>query len=106
VVVLGVALRVSAPEWCVLVLAIALVLTAEALNTSIESAIVYVSSRVPRARRTPKDVAAGAVLIAALARSSSGCWCRPHLGGSAHSHSPVSILMMRKIDDRAVHAPN
>jgi diacylglycerol kinase len=52
VVVLGVALRVSAPEWCALVLAIALVLTAEALNTSIESAIDVVSSRVPRARRT------------------------------------------------------
>jgi len=66
VVVLGVALRVSAPEWCALVLAIALVLTAEALNTSIESAIDVVSPEFHELAGRAKDVAAGAVLIAAL----------------------------------------
>ena len=66
VVVLGVALRVSAPEWCALVLAMALVLTAEALNTSIESAIDLVSPQFHELAGRAKDVAAGAVLIAAL----------------------------------------
>ena len=66
VVVLGVALRVSAPEWCALVLAIALVLTAEALNTSIESTIDLVSPEFHELAGRAKDVAAGAVLIAAL----------------------------------------
>lgn len=66
VVVLGVALRVSAPEWCALVLAIALVLTAEALNTSIESATDLVSPEFHELAGRAKDVAAGAVLIAAL----------------------------------------
>ena len=66
VVVLGVALRVSAPEWCALVLAMALVLTAEALNTSIESTIDLVSPEFHVLAGRAKDVAAGAVLIAAL----------------------------------------
>jgi diacylglycerol kinase len=66
VVVLGVALRVSAPEWCALVLAMALVLTAEALNTSIESTIDLVSPEFHELAGRAKDVAAGAVLIAAL----------------------------------------
>lgn len=66
VVVLGVALRVSAPEWCALVLAIALVLTAETLNTSIESTIDLVSPEFHELAGRAKDVAAGAVLIAAL----------------------------------------
>jgi len=66
VVVLGVALRVSAPEWCALVLAMVLVLTAEALNTSIESTIDLVSPEFHELAGRAKDVAAGAVLIAAL----------------------------------------
>jgi diacylglycerol kinase len=66
VVVLGVALRVSVPEWCALVLAMALVLTAEALNTSIESTIDLVAPEFHELAGRAKDVAAGAVLIAAL----------------------------------------
>ena len=65
-VVLGVALRVSAPEWCALVLAIALVLTAEALNTSIEAVVDLVSPEFHQVAGRAKDVGAGAVLIAAL----------------------------------------
>ena len=66
VVVLGVLLRVSAPEWCALVLAMALVLTAEALNTSIESIVDLASPEFHVLAGRAKDVAAGAVLIAAL----------------------------------------
>ena len=39
VVALGLALQVSTPEWCALVLAMTLVLTAEAMNTAIESVV-------------------------------------------------------------------
>ena len=66
VVVLGVLLRVSAPEWCALVLAMALVLTAEALNTSIELIVDLASPEFHVLAGRAKDVAAGAVLIAAL----------------------------------------
>ena len=66
VVVLGVLLRVSAPEWCALVLAMALVLTAEALNTSIELIVDLASPEFHVLAGRAKDVAAGAVLIAAF----------------------------------------
>ena len=57
----------TARDWAVLVLAIAMVFTAEFINTSIE-AVVYLASPVhhPLAK-VGKDVGAGAVLVAAVA---------------------------------------
>jgi diacylglycerol kinase len=65
-------LRLSAGEWCLLVLAIGLVLMAELVNTAIESL-----ARGPGARRHPRlrdalDMASGAVLVAALAAALVG----------------------------------
>jgi diacylglycerol kinase len=66
VVIAGAALRVSAGEWCLLVLAIGLVLMAEVFNTAIESL-----ARGPGARWHPRlrdalDMASGGVLLAAI----------------------------------------
>ena len=52
-------------EWCAIVLAMMAVWTAEALNTAIELAIDLASPDVHPLAGRVKDVAAGAVLIAA-----------------------------------------
>jgi len=67
VVVLGFALNVNNTEWCFLITAIALVFISEMLNTAIEFLTDIVSPHYnPKAKKV-KDVAAGAVLISAIA---------------------------------------
>jgi diacylglycerol kinase len=66
VVAAGAWFRVQAWEWCLLVLAIGLVLMAEIFNTGIESL-----ARGPGSRRHPRlrdalDMASAAVLVAAM----------------------------------------
>lgn len=59
-------LQFSLLKWTVLLLAIGLVVTAEALNSALEALVDLIQpERHPLAARS-KDVAAGAVLIAAL----------------------------------------
>ena len=66
VVLMGLTLKVSLIEWSLLTLTIALVLTAEAINTAIENLVDMVSpERKPQAGLI-KDISAGAVLISAL----------------------------------------
>jgi len=65
-------LHITALEWAVLVLAIALVLALEALNTAIELAVTLASpDRHPQAKAA-KDVSAAMVLIAAFAAAAVG----------------------------------
>jgi diacylglycerol kinase (ATP) len=65
-VVLGAIVRLSAVEWALVALAIALVFSAEALNTGLESlADVAVPERHPLVAAA-KDLGAAAVLLAAL----------------------------------------
>ncbi len=65
-IALGFFLGLSRMEWCVIVLAIALVWITEAVNTAIE----FLADEVTRERREgigrAKDVGAGAVLLAAI----------------------------------------
>lgn len=63
--VMGVWLRLSATEWCLIVLAVTLVWMAEALNTAVEFLADVVSPEFHPLVKCAKDVAAGAVLIAA-----------------------------------------
>ncbi len=67
VVALGALLHLNASRWAALVGAIALVLVAEALNTALEFAVDLASPEWHALARDAKDVAAGAVLLAALA---------------------------------------
>jgi diacylglycerol kinase (ATP) len=65
-VVAGFVFGISRGEWIAVILAIGLVLTAEAFNTAIESVVDLASpGQHPLAGRA-KDVAAGAVLLAAV----------------------------------------
>ena len=59
--------RLPARDWAVIVLAIALVWTAEFLNTALEAVVDLASPEHHQLARVGKDVGAAAVLIAALA---------------------------------------
>jgi diacylglycerol kinase (ATP) len=68
----GVLLRLSWPEWCWIVLAIVSVWTAEALNTAFEFLTDVASPGFHPVAGQAKDVAAGAVLLAAVGASVIG----------------------------------
>jgi diacylglycerol kinase (ATP) len=79
-VALAVALRVERWEWTALLLTITLVLAAEGANTAVEAAVdLATSARHPLAK-VAKDVAAGTVLLCAIASVVVGCLIfLPHL---------------------------
>lgn len=65
VCIAGVVLRISAADWRWLVIAIALVWFAEAMNTAFEYLCDVVSPEFHSSVKKAKDIAAGAVLICA-----------------------------------------
>lgn len=65
-------LRVSAADWCWIILAISIVWTAEALNTAFEFLADAASPEFHPLVRDAKDVAAGAVLLTAIAAAVIG----------------------------------
>src|SRR5438552_272191 len=71
-IVLGVLFKLSGDEWCWIVLAIAIVWTAEALNTAFEFLADAASPNFHPIVKDAKDVAAGAVLITAIAAAVIG----------------------------------
>jgi diacylglycerol kinase (ATP) len=68
----GLWFHVSLADWCWIVLAISIVWTAEALNTAFEFLADAASPEFHPLVRDAKDVAAGAVLITALAAAIIG----------------------------------
>lgn len=64
---IGLWLRLSARDWAVIILTIAMVFTAEFINTAIEAAVDLASPGKHPLAKVGKDVGAAAVLIAALA---------------------------------------
>jgi diacylglycerol kinase len=82
VIAAGFFCHLSGSEWCWIVLAASTVWTAEALNTAFEFLADATSPNFHPVVRDAKDVAAGAVLITAIASSVIGAiifW--PHLEG-------------------------
>lgn len=65
-------LGLSRGDWCWIILAIALVWIAEAFNTAIECVADAISKEFHPLVRDAKDIAAGAVLIAAIASAVIG----------------------------------
>ena len=72
VVVAGIVLRVSPVEWGVLVICIGMVLSAEAFNSAIERVANYLTTERDDRIRDIKDLAAGAVLLCAIAAAIVG----------------------------------
>ena len=69
---IGVWLGLSAAEWAVLALTIALVLILEGLNTALELTVDLASPERHPYAKAAKDVSAGMVLVAALASLAVG----------------------------------
>lgn len=68
----GLVARLNAVEWAVLALTIALVVMAEGLNTGIELAVSLASPELRPEAKAAKDIAAGMVLLAAIAAVAVG----------------------------------
>jgi diacylglycerol kinase (ATP) len=68
----GLYLRLARADWCWMILAMSIVWTAEALNTAFEFLADAVSPEFHPLVRDAKDVAAGAVLITAVAAAGIG----------------------------------
>jgi diacylglycerol kinase len=65
VIALGLWLRLPPRDWAVIILSVALVWTAEFLNTALEAVVDLASPEQHELARVGKDVGAAAVLIAA-----------------------------------------
>lgn len=72
VVVAGIVLRVTPVEWGVLVICIGMVLSVEAFNSAIERVANYLTTERDDRIRDIKDLAAGAVLLCAIAAAIVG----------------------------------
>ena len=72
VVAAGLFFRVSAAEWCWLILAMASVWTAESFNTALEIIVDIASPEYRPAAGRAKDIGAGAVLLCAIGASAIG----------------------------------
>ncbi len=66
VILVGLWLQLVPHDWAVIILAIAMVWTAEFLNTALEAVVDMASPQVHPLARVGKDVGAAAVLIAAI----------------------------------------
>jgi diacylglycerol kinase len=64
---IGLWLKLPPRDWAVLVLTVAMVFTAEFINTAIEAVVDLASPEKHPLAKVGKDVGAGAVLVAALA---------------------------------------
>jgi len=69
---MGLGFRLSGPEWCWIILAVAAVWTAEALNTAFEFLADATTREFHPVVGQAKDVAAGAVLVTAIAAAAIG----------------------------------
>ena len=72
VFVAGIVVRLSVQEFALLVLTVALVMVAEMVNTAVETAVDLVTTEYHPLARIAKNVAAGAVLLAAIASAVVG----------------------------------
>lgn len=73
VVLLGLFLKLSLIEWMIILIIIGIVLVAETTNTAVEKLIDYLKPDIHPSAKVIKDIAAGAVLIAAITAFIIGC---------------------------------
>ncbi|ASN05197.1 diacylglycerol kinase family protein [Virgibacillus necropolis] len=73
VITLGALVGLSHLEWMITTLVIGTVLVAETTNTAVEKLIDYLKPDIHPSAKVIKDIAAGAVLIAAITAFIIGC---------------------------------
>ncbi len=66
VVILGFVFKITTSEWLAIIICIGLVMALELLNTAIEESVNLAMPKIHPVAKISKDVAAGAVLFAAL----------------------------------------
>jgi len=66
VIIAGFLLKITPNEWCIVLLCIALVFSAEAFNTAIERLTSHLFRERHQTAKIVKDISAGAVLICAI----------------------------------------
>jgi diacylglycerol kinase (ATP) len=66
-IILGWIIKISAAEWIAIIICMAMVISAEIINTAIEKTMDHLSPARHPAVKTIKDLAAAAVLVTALA---------------------------------------
>ena len=66
VIIAGIAIKISISEWVAVLIAIGMVFTAEAINTSIEKLSDFVSAEKQKSIKEVKDLAAAGVLISSI----------------------------------------
>lgn len=72
VIAMGIVFHISTQEWIAIILCIGMVFAAEAFNTAIERLVNLVSPEQHPVAGDVKDIAAGAVLICAIAAAIVG----------------------------------
>lgn len=72
VTILGLWLQITPGEWAVIILTVSMVWMAEFLNAAIEAAVNLASPEIHPMAKVGKDVAAGAVLLSAVASALIG----------------------------------
>jgi diacylglycerol kinase (ATP) len=73
VIAMGFLLKISTAEWIIVIIVSALVIALEIVNSAIELLVDFVSPEYNEKAGKIKDMAAGAVLIAAIAALTCGC---------------------------------
>ena len=66
VIILGLYLKISSIEWCIIIIAIASVIGAELFNTTIETVVDMISPEKNPKAKLAKDISAAAVLAVAI----------------------------------------
>ena len=66
VIALGIFMKLNKIEWCIITIAIVMVISAEPFNTAIETVVDMVSPQKNPQAKLVKDIAAAAVLVLAI----------------------------------------
>lgn len=72
VIICGIIFKISKIEWIICIILFALVISLELVNTSIEKTVDLITQEKNEIAKIAKDVAAGAVLVAAIAAAIIG----------------------------------
>ena len=72
VIIFGITLKISKIEWIICIILFGLVISMELINTAIENAVDLITKEKNEQAKIAKDVAAGAVLVSAIASAIIG----------------------------------
>lgn len=72
VIIFGIMLKISKMEWIICIILFGLVISMELINTAIENTVDLITKEKNEQAKIAKDVAAGAVLVSAIASAIIG----------------------------------